>query len=107
MPSAIPYRSDTVLSVATLSPALIWTSVVLAFFISVLLFLKKKGLIARWQAGVSVPMTTGAIIKRAEYRVSRSTIVHLLEIDGENVIIAESKGQASVQRLGREIGART
>ncbi|MCC8443926.1 hypothetical protein LN458_19145 [Xanthomonas arboricola] len=107
MPSAIPYRSDTVLSAATLSATLIWTAVLLAVFVAVLLWLKKKGLIARWLGAAQLSVTAGAIVKRAEYRLSRSTVVHLLEIDGEKVVVAESKGQVSIQRLGSETGAST
>ncbi|QBG97550.1 hypothetical protein [Xanthomonas oryzae] len=105
MSSAIPYRSDTVLSAATLSPALVWTSIVLAAFVIVLLLLNKKGMITRWRGGSQMPMATRTIIRRAEYRVSRSTVVYLLEIEGENFVIAESKGQVSVQRLERAAGA--
>ncbi|QJD69759.1 hypothetical protein HG421_20105 [Xanthomonas campestris pv. badrii] len=104
MPSSIPYRSDAVLSATTLNPVLAWTCVVLVAFVVILLLLKKKGLIARWQGGVPLPIATGVIIKRAEYRLSRSTVVYLLEVEGENVVIAESKGQLSVQRLGQTTG---
>ncbi|WOB51105.1 hypothetical protein NYR97_06945 [Xanthomonas hydrangeae] len=107
MPSAIPYRSDTVLSAATLSPALIWTTLLLALFVTVLLWLKKKGVIARWQGGAQLSVAADAIVKRAEYRVSSSTVVHLLEIEGEKLVIAESKGQISIQRLGPTTGAAT
>ncbi|WP_434990844.1 hypothetical protein [Xanthomonas melonis] len=107
MPSAIPYRSDTVLSAASLSPVLIWTTVLLAVLIAVLVWLKKKGVIARWQGGAQGAVVAGAIAKRSEYRISRHTVVHLLEIEGERIVVAESRGQISLQRLGPTAGAST
>ncbi|WP_115552606.1 hypothetical protein [Xanthomonas arboricola] len=100
MPTAIPYRGDTVLSAATLSPALIWTTVLLTVFVAALLLLKKKGMLARWQGGARISTTVGSIVKRAEYRVSRSTVVYLLEIEGESVLVTESRHQVGIQRLG-------
>ncbi|WDM69619.1 hypothetical protein [Xanthomonas cucurbitae] len=106
MATAIPYRSDAVFNAATLGPALLWTGVLLAAFIGLIVFMQKKGLIARWQRRLRSRNVLGsAIVSRGEYRISRATVIHVVEIDGRQMVITESRGaQVSIERLAPSTG---
>ncbi|MCW0436676.1 flagellar biosynthetic protein FliO [Xanthomonas sacchari] len=89
--AAIPYRRTGVVAMSDVGQVILCTLLLLAIAVVVLIVFKRKGWLARW-LGESAALHQAPAIKRiAQTRLSRSTVVHLIEVTGRRMVVVESK----------------
>lgn len=102
--AAIPFRPPGSSGVSLVT-AIGWAVVLLCALAAALYLLHRRGWLARWQAGGTGGTTASAvrqpvrIIRQATHRLGRGAFVHLIEVDGERLVVAESRSGVSIQPL--------
>lgn len=103
MAPAIPYRTDTPVSVGTYVVALLVTACLIALLVGALIFIRRRG----W---ISLPGTPRAAVAQegiqlqASRRLSIATTAHVLSYQGNTYLVVESSRgtQATVTRVEPE-----
>lgn len=102
--ATIPFRSPSS-GGANLATAIGWALVLLCALGLTLYVLHRRGWLVRWQArsahGGPVPARRRPvrIIRHATHRLGRGAVLHLMEVDGERLVVAESRSGVSIQPL--------
>lgn len=96
--AAIPYRRTGVVEMSDVGQVILCTLLLLAIAVVALVVFKRKGWLARW-LGESAASDQTPVIKRiAQTRLSRSTVVHLIEVTGRRLVVVESKSHIHMLR---------
>ncbi|WP_440985531.1 flagellar biosynthetic protein FliO [Xanthomonas sontii] len=89
--AAIPYRRTGVVEMSDVGQVILCTVLLLAIAVVALVALKRKGWLGRWLGESATADQAPAIRRIAQTRLSRGTVVHLIEVTGRRLVVVESK----------------
>lgn len=89
-PAAIPYRTDSPVSMVTFAVALLITLCLLGLLVAALLYVRRRGWIAWPGSTRAVTAPQDGIQLQASRRISMVTTMHVIRYQGQDYLIAES-----------------